>query len=258
MNLVSTINTTYVNNTNGFSYFSHITTVPGQINYYINEDYGMSVYSSNWTFITRLNTTIPTNGQMVIVNNNIYISGDSSSYFIKLNASNLALVKNNTIESKSELTNGIYWSVLDGKIFAPILTNHSQTEVCAYDLNLNKTLAFNISNFDTNGDNPTAVNYFKNNYYIGYSSGKIRITMNNNTFSACPNDTAVNSIQLDVYGNMLTTCLNSQSIYIYSSNGTYTRSFNTTDNARLTYAGLDQTGRVIAIAMNLNRIFMFY
>ena len=66
------LNTT-TNNTNGFSYFSYLRKSTGELNYYVNDDFGMSIYNSNWSFIKHLNTTIPTNGQIIILNNYIYI-----------------------------------------------------------------------------------------------------------------------------------------------------------------------------------------
>ena len=56
---------------------------------------------------------------------------------------------------------------------------------------------------------------------------------------------------------MLITCLGSEIFYFLDTNGRFLRNFNTTANAKLTYADVDQTGRVIAIAMNLKKYSCF-
>ena len=267
INLVMTINlNTTTNNTNGFSYFSYLRKSTGELNYYVNDDFGMSIYNSNWSFIKHLNTETPTNGQMIILNNYIYISGDSTRYFIMLNASNLDLVVNSTImytlgqNISQTASNGIFWNPIGAYIMTTILT--SEPEIWGYNyLNLNKTLALKVSDTIDFNENPTAFYFFKKNYYIGFESGLIYIinpsTQNYTSFQGCP-DTPVNSIQLDIYGNMLITCLDSENFYFLDTNGRFLRNFSTTTNAKLTYAGIDQTGRVVAIAMNLKKIFMFF
>ena len=265
MNLVQSVSVNKlatVNTYNVFSYFSYLKTSSGDVNYYVNDDSGISIYNSNWTFTNLLNSTFPTDGYMVIVNDNIYIAGMANQWFLRLNSSNLDVIKNNTLVNGS-YSNGICWDSVNNRLLALVQTT-STNEIWIYDLNLNlnQTSIINLP-LKPQNDYASAIYYFKNQYYIGTGHGIVYLINSNNTtsysnFNVCPSRFSVNSIQVDIYSNILITCNLLPYLYLYQPNGTLFKTFNSIANAQLTFAGVDQTGRVMAVAMNLNKIFMFF
>ncbi len=243
-----------------FSYFSYLKTSSHEVNYYVNDDSGISIYNSNWTFINRLTSIIPTDGYMVIVDGNIYIAGMVNQWFLKLNSSSLDVIRNYTLDNSS-YSNGICWDSINKRLLGLVQTAVTN-EIWIYDLNLNLKSTINLP-FTPQNDYASAIFYFKNQYYIGTGHGFIYLINSTNTtsyknFDACPGRFSVNSVQVDIYSNILITCNLLPYLYAYQTNGTLFNKFNTQTSSQLTFAGVDQIGRIIAVAMNLKKIFMFF
>jgi hypothetical protein len=178
MNLYNELDLTYSNTNNTFSSFTHRILPNNTINYYLNDDKGISIYDQDWNFIRRidlhsLNPDISLRGNIFIYDEFIYIGNvyDIGHYmFLKVDF-NLHII--NLVHLPRSIPS--MFDYCNKRILLLRIGGLSKINIDVYDLNLRKLSEINCTSinsaYDTNGYWLTnaGLGLFNNQLYISYN-----------------------------------------------------------------------------------------
>jgi hypothetical protein len=277
-----------------FSTFTHRMLPNNTINYYMNDDGGISIFDQDWNFIQRinfnsLNQDISLRGNMFIDDEYIYVGnvfiGDTTasgffSFFLKLD-NNLNIINYQYFQTVQLIS--MAFDSCSQRIFVlwtNVYLNSSKINMDVYNLYLRKISETNTTSINSNLINfnrlSPALVYFDNQLYISYKDEAhyqyIMVTDINGqfikTYSLIQTSIVayMYSFTFDHFGNILFTSMGQLCIFETSLN----RTINCTEifrfdeySSQLTYdyplyAQVDQSGRLIVIDSFKQKIQIYY
>ena len=198
--------------------------------------YRITIFDSNWQYLTFKNFTMP--AYMITVNNSLYISSDFNFYKTD---KYLNIIRHYI--SSTAVYRGLYYNSSSNKIY---VAAHIKCAIDVFDLNL--TLVDSIS---TLSYSPWSIQGYKNYIYAGtYNSSNLLVIENKVIIQIYPVCNCLSSILIDNFGYMALSCLNDRKIYFYySANVSYT-GMNKTYTLKPYYINFDSNGRFIFISTN--------
>ena len=282
MNLVKKINFTESNRSYTFSSFTHRILPNNTINYYMNDDRGISIYDQDWNFIRRndlhsVNPYITLNGNIFINDEFIYIGNVFFSklidkrptisfdcFFLKVDF-DLHIIN---YQHFTHLISSTFDSC-NKRIFLLWIGKYTKINIDVYNLSLRKISEINSTSINSAiyiygyGSVTAGLGLFNNQLYISYKDRNyyrsILVTDINGQYitkhvSIKTFASSINSLIFDHYGNILFT-LEGQ-LYLFSTFLNMTRKciektidplyyFSTFDYPL--YAQVDQSGSLVVI-----------
>jgi hypothetical protein len=186
MNLYNELNFTYSDTINTFSSFTHRIFPNNTINYYMNDDRGISIYDQDWNFIRRidlnsLNPDISLRGNIFIYDEFIYIGNvyylDYNGYFMFLKVDfNLHII--NLVHLPRDIPS--IFDYCNKRILLLRMGGLPKINIDVYDLNLRKISEINCTSinsaYDTNG-------YGLSNACLGLFNNQLYISHNDENFT---------------------------------------------------------------------------
>ena len=219
----------------GFGMYSSSGTV-----YYYLMDYGANkvfILNDQWSFISSKVFTQPQ--YMISISNSLYMTGNVNVW--KLDQ-DLNILKNYN-PGGTPYYAGISYNPSNGLIYV-VAVNSKEILVFNLDLTL-------IRRVSTSPHTPWAITISSNQFYVGTSGGIVLMYQNEiiiNQFNGCNGMSAwLTSILFDPNGYIATSCENSNKLYLFSSNSSFTGSSLTTP-LYPQYIGFDSKGRFILIS----------
>jgi hypothetical protein len=285
MNLYNELDFTYSNTNYSFSSFTHQILPNNTINYYMNDDRGISIYDQDWNFIKRIN--LKSLDQKISLNGNIFIDDEfiyiGNVFFSNLNSLFLKVdLDLHIINYVAHYTLYIS-STFDScnkRIFLLWVGKDTKINIDVYNLSLRKISEINSTSINSAIDIypeywsvRTGLGLFNNQLYIFYkdvnSYQSILVTDINGQYITKHVlieyfSELINPITFDHFGNILFTmegqlCL--FSIFLNMTRKCIEKTINplyyfSTFNYPL-YAQMDLSGRLVVIDVNYRKM-QFY
>ena len=209
--------------------------------YYVPDNTGEKVimFDDNWNYIGFKNFSLPAN--IITIGNNLYITSDKGIY---KTSSDLTVLNSQLSTSNFPHYRGIYFNSTNNLLY---LASVQFNAIILYDLNLNVKGNITIDPYS-----PYSIAGLNNQLFVGTAfNGLILLLVDNkiiNTFDGClQTKGALTSITLDQTGLMANVCEESDTVYLYSANGTYANKFISTP-LNPEYIGFDSKSRVLIVS----------
>jgi hypothetical protein len=207
--------------------------------YYYVSDAGLSkifILNESWWYVSSKTFLQPT--YFTTIGSSLYATGETNIW--KLDQNLNTLIQYNA--TGTPIYRGIYINSTNNLIYiAPLALR----VIHVFDLNLSLSHTFSTTIYA-----PWSIANYNNQMYVGTSTGKILVIVNEliyHTFNGCNGvATTLTSILFDNCGYMATSCYNNQ-LYLYYPNGTYFSQPMTTPS-RNYYIGYDSNGHLIHIS----------
>jgi hypothetical protein len=297
MSLIAELNFTEAVTSYSYPSFTHQILANNSINYYMNDDRGISIYDQDWNFIRRinlnsLNQDITLRGNMFIheefiyIANVVYYNYYDYSLFLKLDF-DLNIINYKHFLSWQSISIA-FDSCNTRIIFLWTIYNSDKIFIDIYDLNLRKVSEMDTTTINNKHNNmsqySTAIVLFNNHLYISYKDQyfyQYIIVSDINgqyitTYSLIQTSISyfMNYFTLDYFGNILYTSMGKLCLFETSLNKTSNcienlgfneykkeRGINSSYydvNDYPLYAQLDQSGRLVAIDSFKKKIKLYY
>ena len=208
------------------------------ISYYISDSGSAIVYklSDTWEYVAQ--NYFPSPKMILAISNNLYISAESNIFKTDNNLNVLS-----QYNASDTFYQGFYYNPADNLIYvASSLSN----AIHVFDLNL----SFN-SSISTSTYSPFSIAGYNSQLYVGTETGLIVVIVNRTiltSFDGClGSSNIIRSILFDQFGYFASTCEDSNKLYLYTSNGTYTgKSLETPFYAE--FIQFDSVGRFVLLS----------
>ena len=223
----------------------------GTVYYYLMDigAYKVFILNDQWSFISAKVFTRP--AFMISIDNSLYMIGDDNVW--KLDKDLNILINYNP--SGTPFYRGISYNPSNGFIYV-IPVNLNEIQVFNLDLTL-------IRSISTSPHYTHTITFSSNQLYVGTYEGIILVyiffyqneILIRQQFNGCDgNSGLIPSILFDPNGYMATSCYESNKLYLFSPNGSFTGKSITTPY-RPTHIGFDSKGRFIQISSNQISIY---